>query len=225
MVHAAKVYYMLMAPSILLSVATISLILFVTSPRYTENATMILYAYILAPSFALIHHIITSLCSHPDLPPPPTPQSTTVSVAAPNKQISSTTNLLCLALLAVFLLASGFAVLVQSMVDVTTLDRIAQSATATVTEGSKSVAATGLKNALASNALVLQALFQIVQGIILGWMFGVAAQQAHIVIAIERGLDPLEIMVHIDVEQGDPHGRLSYDETEEEEEDKWYHSP
>ena len=215
MVYAPKTYQTLMCSSILLSAATISLILSFTSPRHPDNATIILFAYALAPSLALIHHTISSLCSHPDLPSSQTRHSTATS-----KQIGSTANLLCLALLAVFVLSSGFAVLIQSMVDFTTLDIMAQSVTIAEGPRSKSVAAaTGLNDSLASNALVLQALLQIFQGIVLGWMFGVAAQEARIVIAIERGLDPFEVMAHIDADQddGDSYSTLSYDGAEEDE--------
>ena len=80
-------------------------------------------------------------------------------------------------------------------------------------EGSTSVAAA--KDSLTSNAPVLQALLQITQGIILGWMFGVAAQEARVVAAIERGLLP--IMVRFDVELDDSHPIISYDESDEDE--------
>ena len=174
---------------------------------------MVLYAYALAPSLALVHHIISSMCSHPELPSS-FQTRLSISAVANRKQISSATNLSCLALLAIFGLSSGFAVLVQSVVEFAALDSIAQAAA--IAEGSQSVAAaTGLKDSLASNTSGLQALLLITQGIIIGWMFGVAAQEVRVVAAIEHGLHP--IMVQVDVEQGDSHTALSYDESDEDE--------
>jgi len=219
MLNAVKLYQMLMGSSILLSAGTLSLILSSTSShwRQTGNATIVGYAYALPPSLALVHHIISSLCSQPDLPSPQTRLSAALSVGATRKHISSTTNLLCLALLAIFVLSSGFAVLVQSVVEFAALDHVARSA-ATIAEGSGSVAAaTGLKDSLAGSTLVLQALLQITQGIVLGWIFGVAAQEARVVTAIERGLHPIGIMVQVDVEHGDSQPTLSYDEADEDE--------
>ena len=216
MVCALKLYQTLMGSSILLSAGTISLIFTFTSPHWqrTDNATIVLYAYALAPSLALVHHLISSLCSHPELLSSQTRLSTSISAVATRKQISSTTNLLCLALLAIFGLSSGFAVLVQSLVEFATSDRIAQAAA--IAEGSKPVAAaTGLRDSLTTNASVLQALLQITQGIIIGWMFGVAAQETRAVAAIERGLHP--IMFQFEIEQGDSHSILSCDEPDEDE--------
>jgi len=209
MVYPLKLYEMLMRSSILLAATTISLILSFTSQRWqnTENAAMILYAYALSPSLALIHHIMSSLCQ--------TRQSTAFSAGATRKQISSTTNLVCLALLAILVISSGFAVLVQSVVDFTPFIRVTQSATAT--NADRVTAATGFRDSLASNALVLQALLQIIQGVLLGWMFGVAAQEARLVDAIDCRFDNTGIIVHVDVEQGDPHLALSYDEADEDE--------
>jgi hypothetical protein len=88
---------------------------------------------------------------------------------------------------------------------------IAQSAT--ISEGSVA-AATGFRDSLASNVLVLQALLQVVQGVILGWMFGVAAQEARLVTTIESRFEHIADIVHVDVEQGN---HLSYDEADEDE--------
>ncbi len=210
-----NLYKMLMGSSILLSATTISLILSFTPQRWqnTEKAAIIIYAYALAPSLALIHHILSSLFS-PHIPSSLTWQSTPSSVAATRKQISSTTNLLCLAPLAIFVTSSGFAVLIQLVVELTPSNRIAQSAT--TAEGSVA-AATGFRDSLASNALVLQALLQITQGIVLGWMFAVAAQGPRLVTTLDCGFDHVGIIVHVDVEQGDSHSALPYDEADEDE--------
>lgn len=215
MASALTLYKMLMGSSILLSATAISLILSFTPPRWqnTENAATITYAYALAPSLALIHHILSSLFFPPHIPSFLSWQSTTLSVATARKQISSTTNLLCLALLAIFVTSSGFAVLIQLVVGLNPFFRIAQSAT--TAEGSV-VAATGFKDSLASNALVLQALLQTAQGIVLGWMFGVAAQGPRLVTTLDYGFDHAGIIiVHADVEQGDPRPTLPYDEADE----------
>lgn len=218
MAHALTLYKMLMGSSILLSATAISLILsftpFTPAPLHqqnTEKAAIVFYAYALAPSLALIHHILSSLFSPTHILASPTRQSTILSVAATRKQISSTTNLLCLALLAIFIISSGFAVLILVVVGLTPWNRIVQSAT--IAEGSVA-AATGFKDSLASNALVLQALLQITQGIVLGWMFGVAAQNAHLITTLDCRCDHVGIIVHVDEEQGYPHSALSYDEAE-----------
>lgn len=217
MVYAVNLYQTLLGSSMLLSAGTISLLILSSTPPLLDP-TIVLYVYALAPSLALTHHVISSLCSSPHIPSSQTRLLTTPSVAGTRKHISSTTNLLCLALLAIFVLSSGFVVLVQSVIEFAALDRIAKSATFAEASTSVSVAATtGLKDSLASNALVLQALLQITQGIVLGWMFGVAAQDARIVTAIERGLDPDGIMVQFDVEQGDSCPTLSCDEADEDE--------
>jgi len=213
MVYALTLYKMLMGSSILLSATTISLILSFAPPRWQnpEKAVVVLYVYALAPSLALTHHVLSSLFFSPDILSFQTRQSTTFSVAATRKQISSTTNLSCLALLAILVTSSGFAVLVQSVVELTPLNPIAQSAT--IAGGF--VAATGFKDPLASNALILQALLQITQGIVLGLMFAVAVQGARFITTLDYGLEHVEIIVHVDVEQGDPHLTLSYDEDED----------
>ena len=220
MASALTLYKMLMGSSILLSATTISLILSFTPSRWqnTERAAIITYAYALAPSLALIHHILSSLFFPPHIPSILTWQSTTLSVAAARKQISSTTNLLCLALLAIFVTTSGFAVLIQLVVELNPFNRIAQSAT--TAEGSV-VAATGFKDSLARNALVLQALLQIAQGIVLGWMFGVAAQGPRLVTTLDRGFDHVGIIiVHTDMGQGGSRPTLPYDDEADEDEDK-----
>ena len=217
MVYALTLYKMLMCSSILFSATAISLILsFTPFPplihwQNTEKAAIVFYSYALAPSLALIHHILSSLIY---MPTSPTRQSTTLSVAATCKQISSTTNLLCLALLAIFVISSGFAILILVVVGLTPLNQIAQMAT--IAEGSVA-AATGFKDSLASNALVLQALLQITQGIVLGWMFGVAAQGAYPVTTLDCGFNHVGALFHVDEEQGGPHPALSYDEADEDE--------
>lgn len=215
MVYALTMYKMLMGSSILISATTISLTLSFAHPRWqnTEKAAIILYVYTLAPSLALIHHILSSLFSPFDIQ---TRQSTTLSVAATLKQISSTTNLLCLALLAIFVISSGFTALVQSVVELTPLNRIVQSTaqSTTISEGSVA-AAIGFRDSLASNAWVLQALLQITQGIVLGGMFGVAAQGARLLTTVHYGFEHLGIIVHLDMEQGEPHSALSHDEDED----------
>ena len=218
MAYALTLYKMLMGSSILLSATAISLILSFTpfTPLHwqnTEKDTIVIYSYALAPSLALIHHILSSLFSPTHIPADPTRQSTTLSVAATHKRISSTTNLLCLALLAIFVISSGFAVLILVVVELTPSNRIES---ATIAGGSVT-AATGFKDSLAGNALVLQALLQITQGIVLGWMFGVAAQAAHPVTTLDCGFDHAGIMVHVDEEQGGPHPVLSYDQADEDE--------
>ena len=208
---------MLMGSSILLSATTISLILSFTPPHWqnTEKTAIIIYAYALAPSLALVHHIVSSLFFPPHILSSLTWQSTTLTVAATRKQISSTTNLLCLALLAISVTSSGFAVLIQLVVELTPLNRIARSVS--TAEGSV-VAATGFKDSLARNALVLHALLQITQGIVLGWMFGVAAQGPRPVTTLGCGSDHVGIIiVRADVEQGDSHPALPYDEANEDE--------
>lgn len=218
MVSALTIYKMLMGSSILLSATTISLTLSFTHPRWqiTEKAAIIFYVYALAPSLALIHHILSSLFSPFDILSSKTRQSTTLSVATTLKQISSTTNLLCLALLAIFVISSGFAALVQSVVELTPLNRIVQSAAQSTTISEGSVTATiGFRDSLASNAWVLQALLQITQGIVLGWMFGVAAQGARLLTTVHYGFEHVGVMVHVDVERGDPYSTLSHDEDED----------
>lgn len=124
MVCAVKLYQMLMGSSTLLSAGTISLIFSFTSLhwQHTENTVIVLYAYALAPSLVLVHHIISFLCSPPQSQSSQTRLSVFISAVATRKQISSTTNLLCLALLAIFGLSSGFAVLIQLVVEFATLD-------------------------------------------------------------------------------------------------------
>jgi hypothetical protein len=214
MVYALTLYKMLMGSSILLSATTISLILSFTLPRWqnTEKAAIVIYACALPSSLALVHHVLSSLFSLSDVLSFQTRQSTKLSVIATCKQISSTTNLLCLAFLAILVTSFGFVVLVQSVVELTPLDGIAQS----IAEGSVA-AATGFRDSLASNALILQALLQITQGIVLGWIFAIAAQAAHLATTLEYGFERVGIIVHVDVEQGDPHFTLSDDECDEDE--------